>query len=214
MGKVVAGRGFVTDPTAGDQSDRLVNRINWNYSKPTQFDLDLVFSRGLSGADLARNPYLNPAIAIGLERERFLKGTQDDIFGGTTLLAEYEAELARLRQAYTDEEVTRQFGLQNVTSRTSTVNAQGVRTPIAGQGTTTKPTRKQLEKIGAKFQTPIELIRSGQSPSAAAAPKPRGPTIISGGGIRRHKLSGSPTILTSDSDESGRDTLGGSTILG
>lgn len=206
-------------------------------------ELKSVLSRGLTGADLARNPFLSPVVARALSGEVFTRNlaetTLSDIgglirnitgskhipnlgsldaeskrFKGTSLLSEFTTETARLKQAFVDEEVERQFGPQNVTSRTSIVNAQGVRVPVPGQSAITRPTQKQIDAIAASFRTPLQKLQPGQPTSLTPPARPRDPTIISGAGVRRRRIVAAPTILTSDSDARGGSVLGGSTILG
>jgi hypothetical protein len=181
-----------------------------------------------SAADLARNPSLYPLVAQGLQhtvnvdlrrgdgvvREKSRGGAA--ILPGTSFAFEFHTAQQTLRQDFSSAETDRQFGDQNVLSRSSTVGPSGVRTPISGQGASGAPTVAERDAIAQGFRTPLELLIMGGSSNARTQPGPstvgpRDPTIVSGGGIKRRKSRGAPqqTILTSDSDQlSGRTLLG------
>jgi hypothetical protein len=193
----------------------------------------------LSAADLARNPNagLEAAKAIQSELNRYvskgidisglneIKGSQ---FQGTTILSEFHNEQQRLQREFVDATIEERFGRQGITSVSSTVNAQGVRTPIGGRGVGATPTSAQRNAIAAEFRTPLVSIAGGgfatsQVPQrltsavgSSLANQTR--TIVGGAGIQRRRAVGpstAPTILTSDSDEpQSRRRLGGPTILG
>lgn len=239
MGEVTSGLGFRRDDSTTSSSR--VTKPRFAPVKLSERRVKKILDRGLTGADLARNPHLDPSMAASLAQESFLRSTatrtasriggvlkernpniytpdfdlsdvKDGPLEGTSLLQEYRDEVERLRRAFIDTEVERQFGPQNITSRTSTVNAQGVRVLVPGQTATTRPTREQVSKITEGFRTPLELLQSGQPAKNVAGLNPRSPTIVSGRGVRRRSME--PTILTSDSDSRRGGTLGGSTILG
>jgi hypothetical protein len=192
----------------------------------------------LSAADLARNPNAELDAAKVIQRElnwytsqgidfsglNELKGSK---FQGTTILAGFHNEQQRLQREFVDATVEERFGRQGITSVSSTVNAQGVRTPIGGRGVGTTPTSAQRNAIAAEFRTPLVSIAGGGFGPLPVPPR-LGPTIgglakqtrtlLSGAGPfnrRAPSVSTAPTILTSDSDEpQGERRLGGPTILG
>ena len=227
------------------------------FARPTgrelkQQDVLEFFGSGVTGTQLARNPELNLFIAQVLQRDidTFLsggsvhKGTPQfsgvpridqrnaSFFKGTSFASDFFNEQNRIRQNFVGSEITRLFGEQGVTSRSSTVGPSGVRTIIGGGPVaSTRPTSAQRGEIEARFQTPLQQILAHQPVSsvgtggAGIGIQRRGdPTDVSGAGIRRRRLSGAqapPTILTSDSDGAvrgrtrrGPGILGGATILG
>ncbi len=196
-------------------------------------ELNRFFASGIGGAGVARNPERFPNVALVLEQQasRFIgqqgfvpqdikrPSVASQVIPGSLTFDFHSAEQA-LRRNFTDAQIERQFGPQNITSVSSTVGPGGVRTPIAGQRTSTAPTSAQREEIAAGFQTPTEIFllrkvgKSKQIRTQPAAPAValRDPTIISGAGIQRRRAGGAPkpTILTSDADS----PIGERTLLG
>ncbi len=194
----------------------------------------------LSAADLARNPSAGLEAAKAIQSElnrRTSKGIsisgldeiEGSLFQGTTILSEFHSEQQRLQREFVDAAVEKRFGKQGVTSVSSTVNAQGVRTPIGGQRVGTAPTSAQRNAIAAEFKTPLVSVAGGGfTPAQSPVPFTRAigsiagqvRTIVGGGGFHRFRTptaSTAPTILTSDADVSQnvrRPTLGSPTILG
>ncbi len=131
----------------------------------------------------------------------------------------YNAQL-QLQQDFVDAESERLFGSQDITSRSSTVNAAGARTPVPGHGSIATP--EQIAEIEARFLTPLQLIEAGKDPNSLVRPpgpeaKPRTPTIVSGAGAPRRRPRGvgaqRSTILTSDADALSGGPVG-RTLLG
>ena len=186
------------------------------------------FESGITGAQLARNPSLSSTVAREIQRQIDVHiSTTGSVpqtepssglhFGDTSILFDFNSAEEALRQDFVNAEVDRRFGPQNVTSRSSTVNAAGVRTPVPGQGTSTTPTQAQRDEISASFLTPLDLLVAGKPANTQTRPpssvaQPRIPTLVSGAGVQRRRLQGvaTSTILTSDAD----DPIGSKTILG
>ena len=175
--------------------------------------------------ELARNPKKNLGNANFLQRavnEKLrLKGFIDNTDSQEgRILSAYFNEQERLKKSFVESELERQFGVQNITGSTTTVNAAGQRVAVGGDTQNIQATKAQQSKVQSSFKTPLQLQKSGQSQAAFAASLPpplisrrKDPTIISGAGIRRRRLSrGGPqqTILTSDADSQ----IGDQTLLG
>ncbi len=180
-----------------------------------------LIERGITGADLARNPDTDVFFAALLQQELDFRNEQiakgkkpakSGFFTGSgEFVKDFGAAQAEIRREFIDAEVERLFGPQNVTSST---------TP-GGVGRV--PTAAQLTEIEGRFRSPLELSLAHQQfvTSVAKGAKPETktppPTLISGQrqqARRRPRRSdlAAPTILTGDA-QSGR-SLGGSTILG
>ena len=190
--------------------------------------LNTFFASGITGAQLARNPNLSLTVAREMQRQidvhisttGSVPSTEPSSglhFGDTSFLFDFNNAEQVLRQEFVNAEIGRRFGPQNVTSRSSTVNAEGVRTTIPGQASSLTPTPAQFDEISVSFLTPLELIVTGKTANTQTRPpssvaKPRIPTLVSGSGVQRRRLSGvaTSTILTSDADE----PIGGKTLLG
>jgi hypothetical protein len=130
---------------------------------------------------------------------------------------EYRAAIDTLQKGFVESELERLYGSQNVTSRSSTVDASGVRTLVPGHGSVATP--EQIAAVEANFQTPLQLVEARKSPNQLFRPtsnlQQRTPTIVSGAGVRRRPRgtpTPRPTILTSDS--AGETLTRGKTLLG
>ena len=171
-----------------------------------------VLKRGITGADIARNPGKNTPFATAIQKEaNFQAGQiargqkivfQNVKFEGTNLVEDFARATAELKQEFIRLELENQFGPQNITS---TTDPAGI--PAA-------PTAAQIKAIEDSFRTPLDLALSHEVPLTGPTQPSKPPsTLISGQGASRRRGRGGPqepTILTSDS----RRGIGGSTILG
>jgi len=200
---------------------------------------EVLSKRGATAFELARNPGLD--LKTAKETQRFIddqlklsgsiSGDRAIVYadagvGATARLSpsrsrfvlNFYNEQEKIRQEFVNAEIKRRFGPQGVTSQTTITNIQGQRAPVPGNPTINVPTPAQISEISSSFKTPLELIRAGLPANAQTRPasligKRPDPTIITGGGVKRKRLSGSTsrrTVLTSDTDS----LLGGSTLLG
>jgi len=127
----------------------------------------------ITGAELARNPNLQPRLAVQFnERANALlrkkKGTgvvpREDPGGGVfgRHVFDFHTEQQRLRREFIDKEVLDQFGPQNVTSVSTVLNPQGGRSRAPGlDAASTTPTQAQLDEISARFETPLQKLTGG-----------------------------------------------------
>lgn len=186
---------------------------------------DLI-KRGITGADIARNPNINIGFANLLQAGADEKAANiaagnpnleidaTDDLKEFSFLDDFISGVSAIKQDFITGEIERQFGPQNITSTT------------AAGGVGRKPTADEIAAIGASFQSPLARLVAGKPPLPGLVERPGQrpgktppPTIISGQrqqpGRQRRRARGealAPTILTSDSGPGGE--IGGPTILG
>lgn len=187
--------------------------------KPVKnFDKTLadIIDRGITGADIARNPGKNLGFALAIQQISERKPSdQPRILKGTGFIEDFISATQQIKQEFITSETELLFGSQNILSST-----------IPGQ-VGNKPSSEQLAEIEARFRTPLQIATTKKSklPLRPSGPDPlrsAPPTIISGQrqqrSPRRPGRAGRerPTILTSDQDAGGTvgPGRGGRTLLG